>query len=85
VKATRRSERNEGDTRSMLTRAQEAKRKWQQDPPKGNKLITNPLLSTNELRHSASVFCIVGQDGHPVSKDIIEKVELAEKIEMSFF
>jgi hypothetical protein len=79
VKATRRSARNEGDTRSMLTRAQEAKRKWQQDPPKGKKLITNPLLSTNELRHSASVFCIVGQDGHPVSEDIIEKVELAEK------
>jgi hypothetical protein len=79
VKATRRSERNEGDTRTMLTRAQEAKRKWQQEPPKGNKLITNPLISTNELLHSASVFGIVGQDGNPVSKEIIERVELIEK------
>jgi hypothetical protein len=79
VKATRRSERNEGDTRTMLTRAQEAKRKWQQEPLKGNKLITNPLISTNELLHSASVFGIVGQDGNPVSKEIIERVELIEK------
>jgi hypothetical protein len=37
VVPARRSERNAADTRPMLTRAQETKRKWEQGLQKGNK------------------------------------------------
>jgi hypothetical protein len=33
----------------MLTRAQNIKRKWQQDGPKGNKNLTTPLISKDYL------------------------------------
>jgi hypothetical protein len=67
----------------MLTRAQEVKRKWQQNPPKGNNNFTCPLISESDLLCAASILKIVGKDGNPVSEKIVEKVVTIEKIGIS--
>jgi hypothetical protein len=74
IMTTRKSSRNANDTRPMMTRAQEAKRKWQETHPKGKTNSDLPFISEHALHAVATAICLVDRDGNPVDDEVVGKI-----------
>jgi hypothetical protein len=78
VVVERRSKRHVEDGKTVLEKAQDTKRKWNEGARTG---ITKPkhnLVTYDDLRSSALFFGIVHKDGNPVNNRVIKEIEKSE-------
>jgi hypothetical protein len=85
VMPQRKSQRTMGDSRTIMEKAQEAKRKWEGEVTKGKQNTSRLHITSHDLKTTADVIGIVSLDGNPVSTALTRSLQEAEeKIESSF-
>jgi hypothetical protein len=79
VVVERRSQRYADDNRTILEKAQEAKRKWNEEDPKG-KTKQKPLhINSADLISTAAVIGLTSKDGNPVGDETVRKIVVVEE------
>jgi hypothetical protein len=85
VVVQRRSKRLAGDSKTVIEKAQEVKRKWNEDPSTGMTTSKSYQINFDDLKLSAVVVGIVGKDGNPIKDAIInDMVAVEEKRALSY-
>jgi hypothetical protein len=74
----RRSKRHVEDGRTVLEKAQDAKRKWNEKTNAGITKSEPNLVTCDDLHSSALFFGIVNKDGNPVNSRVIKEIEYTE-------
>lgn len=70
----RKSKRQVEDGRSILEKAHDTKRKWNEAIPAGKNKHKPSHISFCDLSTTASVMGLVGKDGNPISNDLVRKI-----------
>jgi hypothetical protein len=74
IMTTRRSSRNAKDSRPMLIRAQETKRKWQEDHQNGKTNTDLPFITEHALNATVTAIGIVDRDGNPMDDEVVSRI-----------
>jgi hypothetical protein len=74
-----------GDSKTVIEKAQEVKRKWNEEPSAGMTISKANQINFDDLKLSAVVVGIAGKDGNPVKDAIInDLVAVEEKRALSY-
>jgi hypothetical protein len=79
VVVERRCQRYADDNRTILEKAQEAKRKWNEEDPKG-KTKQKPLhINSADLIYTVVIIGLTSKDGNPIGDETVRKIVVVEE------